>query len=346
MGAYEKTSNVTKLIDAANRLLEADPNSLRALALLAYLKRQAATSAKPEDMQKTLAEAAKFGERGLQAEQAVTKPDGMSDEDFQKLKSETAGIFNGAVGFAALQNKDYSSAQTHLQDAVNTNPGNLADLYPLAVAYLAGWPSAQVSTPPPTAVQGIWYITRAAAIASDANQKASILKYGRSLYVKYHGSEEGWDQVQKQASASLVAGSSGKIDPAPPADFTIKPRATPAEEAAKMAEKPVKDLGFDEFQYIFLNGAKDVAEKVWGQIKDKPISFEAKVQGATASKLTLLASAEDIEKNKSDVELTMATALTAKNMPKVGSSVQVQGTPTAYTANPFMITMTKGVLLK
>ena len=38
----------------------------------------------------------------------LQKPAGMSDADFTKLHNETGAIFDGAVGFAALQAKDFA----------------------------------------------------------------------------------------------------------------------------------------------------------------------------------------------------------------------------------------------
>src|ERR1700693_5541254 len=39
MGAYQQTNNAAKMNDASQRLLQANPNNLRALALMAYTKR-------------------------------------------------------------------------------------------------------------------------------------------------------------------------------------------------------------------------------------------------------------------------------------------------------------------
>src|SRR6476660_7502324 len=113
MAAYEQTNNSAKMSEAANRLLQADPNNLRALALLAYSKRRAAES--NQNPQQNLSEAAQAGEHGLQALQGAAKPEGMSDADFQKLKTQTSVIFNGVVGLNALQNKNYPKAQQHLR---------------------------------------------------------------------------------------------------------------------------------------------------------------------------------------------------------------------------------------
>src|SRR5208283_2088515 len=76
MGAYQQllsqaktpdqqTLNQTKMLDTAKRVLQANPNNLRALALLAYTKR--ITAKTPQD----LIEAGQYGEKGLQALQTA-----------------------------------------------------------------------------------------------------------------------------------------------------------------------------------------------------------------------------------------------------------------------------------
>src|SRR3977135_2888055 len=101
MGAYQQTNNAAKMNDAAQRLLQANPNNLRALALMAYTKRAAAEA--NQNPQQNLAEAAQYADRGLQALKTASKPEGMSDADFEKLKSQMSTIFNGVSGIAALQ---------------------------------------------------------------------------------------------------------------------------------------------------------------------------------------------------------------------------------------------------
>src|SRR5215813_11931191 len=60
MGAYQATGNVAKMIDTAQKVLQTNPNNLKALALLVFGKR--ATAKTPQD----LADAAQSGEKGLQ----------------------------------------------------------------------------------------------------------------------------------------------------------------------------------------------------------------------------------------------------------------------------------------
>jgi hypothetical protein len=327
MATYQKMNNPQKLVETANKLLQVDPNNLRALALMAYLERTQAEQGGPAAAQ-NWTEAQKYAQRGMEALKTA-KPEGMSEADFQKFKTDTSVLFNGVAGMAALQNRDYATAQQRLQDSVTSNPNNLADVYPLALAYL--------QAPQPNYVQGVWYLARAANLAAqNPAAQQQIVRYARSAYIKYHGNDQGWDQVLQAAA-----------NPAQPAGFTIQPRPTPSEEAAQLAqEKQIKDMSFDEFELIFTSGNQAAADKVWGELKDKPIAFAAKVVEATPTKLTLSATADSIEKNIGDVTLTMVAAIPARLIPKVGSMTQVEGTPVSYTPQPFMITMEKGALLE
>jgi tetratricopeptide (TPR) repeat protein len=330
MATYQKLGNLPKVLDAANRLLSVDPTNLRALALMAYLKRsQAEQPGGGATAQQSLADAAQFGQRGLQAVQTAAKPDNLKPEDFDSLKAQTSAIFNGAIGIAALQKKDYPAAQQALQASVNVNPANLNDVYPLALAYL--------EATQPNYLQGLWNIARAAGLAAqNAAAQQQFTKYGRGVYIKYHGNDQGWDDLLKQAAAN----------PAPPAGFTIAPRPTPADEADDIVKSTaVKDMSFDQFQLIFTSGNQKAADSVWNELKDKPIAFQATVVSAAARELKLAATADDIDKKVADVTLTMIGPIPVRMIPKAGSSIQVEGTPESVTPQPFMIKMVKGSLL-
>src|SRR5690348_15027869 len=81
MASYQQAGDSQKTLDAAQRVLQANPNNVRALALLAYNYRAAATTGGPT-MADNLAKAKQYGEQGLQALQTMQKPEGMSDADF------------------------------------------------------------------------------------------------------------------------------------------------------------------------------------------------------------------------------------------------------------------------
>lgn len=75
MGTYQQKGDAAKMGDTAQRLLQLNPNNVRALALLAYSKRIAAQGG--QNPQQNLADAEQYGQKGVAALQNFTKPEGM-----------------------------------------------------------------------------------------------------------------------------------------------------------------------------------------------------------------------------------------------------------------------------
>src|ERR1700730_6025995 len=84
MGTYQQAGNQAKVIDAANRLLAANPDNTRGLVLLAYNERAA----------QKWADAKQHAERGLQALAKLPKADGVSDADFATQQTQLFGLLN------------------------------------------------------------------------------------------------------------------------------------------------------------------------------------------------------------------------------------------------------------
>ena len=328
MVAYQQANNQAKMIDAAQRILQVNPNNLRALALLSYIKRAQAEAG--QDAQKNLAEGAQFAERGLQALQTVPKPDGTSDADFAKMKKQMSAIFNGTSGMAALQAKNFPQAQQRLRAAVEADPNDLRNVYPLALADLTGTP--------PNSVEGLYFIARAADLAAGSPSQAQIESYGKNQYTKYHGSDQGWTDLEAQA----------KTNPLPPAGFTIQQYVppTPAQQAADLVKtKAPKDMSFAEWELVLSAGAPADAEKVWSAIKGVPLQMEGTVIKASPTELQIAASQDDIDQKRADVIVTMGGTIPARLMPQEGATLDFEGTPVSYTPSPFVMNMEKGALL-
>jgi tetratricopeptide (TPR) repeat protein len=338
MIAYQQTNNQAKMLETAQKVLAVNPCNIRALALVAYAKQGMAQA--NQNPQQNFADAGQAGEKGLQCLQTAVKPDGTSDADWQKLKSQTAGIFNTAAGLAAFQatagakGTDYGKAEQYLRVAVNADPTNLLDVYDLALADLAVGPTE--SDP-----EGLFYIARASNLAQGAG-KDQIAKFGKSRYVKYHGSDEGWDDLLKTAATT----------PLPPANFTITKYVppTPAEQAATLVKtKKVEEMSFAEWQMVLSEGTPEDAEKVFTSLKGKPLQMVAHIISIDSSgkqtKLMLAGSSDDIDAKRADIDLTMGAAIPAKQMPKEDTDFQFSGTPESYVAKPFMMTMDNGALL-
>jgi hypothetical protein len=329
MGSYQQTGNAAKMGDAAKRLLSANPNNVRALALLCYTARTQAQA--NQNAQQNLADAKQYCAKGIDALPTFTKPDGMADADFQKLKGQMTTIFNAGVGIAALQEKDYPTATKSLKIASEGSPADFSIVYPTALAFL--------QATPPDYINGVWYAARASVIAPTPQYQQSIEKYAKSQYVKYHAGEDGWPEVLAQAKAS----------PTQPAGFTIKPAPTPAEQAAALVKDKTPDqlkaLSFAEWQLVLSKGSPEDAAKVWDAIKGVSLQMEGLVVSATADQIMIAESSDDIEKKTADITLTMNGPIPAKLMPKEGATLDFEGTPASYTANPFMVIMEKGQLL-
>jgi hypothetical protein len=238
MGTYTTAGNQAKVMDTANRLLAANPNNVRGLVLLAYNERAA----------QKWADAKAHAERGLQALPGMPKPDGTSDADFEKQKAQFTELLDGIAGFSALQLKDNATAEKDLRAAVEADPNNVENVYPLALAALTATPEDDVN--------GLFFIARAANLVKDPAGKAQITKFGRSKYVKYHGSDEGWNDLLAQTATTTL----------PPAGFAIKQYVppTPAEQAHDLvkdkAPADIKKLSFAEWELVLSAGSREEAD--------------------------------------------------------------------------------------
>jgi tetratricopeptide (TPR) repeat protein len=329
MAAYQQAGNAQKMIDAANKILQIDPNNVRALAILTYTYRATITA---QNLQQNLPLIQKYATQGEQALPNMPKPDGMSDADFTKLHNELGAIFEGGLGFVALQNKTYPDASTDFRKAVSEeSQPNIADIYPLAQADLEAKPMNP---------EGFWFIIKAANLAQ-GDGKQQILDYGRKKYIRYHGSEQGWQELVNDATSnsSLMPAQGFTVAAAPPPP-------SPAEQAADLVKsKDPKKMSFAEWQLVLSSGNQTAADTVWNTIKDKAVKLGANVISASASSLQLAGSEDDIDAKKADITVSMAKPLPAKLVPQPGASIFFQGTVSSYTPNPFMMTFTDGVLL-
>lgn len=327
MAAYQQAGNQAKVEDTAGRLLQLNPNNLRALALKSYLDRAKAVAG--QNPQQNLAEGLELSKRGLAALPTSPKPEGMKPEEFEKMKAQMAIIFNGTAGIASLQNKDYKAAQDYLRATIAGDPNNLENVYNLALAC--------VQATPPDMVNGIFFLARAASLAATPQQKAQLEKYAKSQYRKYHGSDEGWPNVMAAASAN----------PMPPADFAVKQYVppTPAEECRdRLKGKPPKDWDFAEWQQCLSKGDQADRDTVWNAIKDQPLQMKARALKVTPTRIEIAASLDDIDAKKTDLVLNMTAAIPAKLLPKEGEDFAFEGTPSSYTPDPFVIELNKGML--
>jgi len=135
--------------------------------------------------------------------------------------------------------------------------------------------------------------------AIDPAGKASIIKFGHSRYVKYHGSEQGWDDLLAQT----------KTTPLPAAGFTIAQYVppTPQQQAADLVKtKKPEEMSFAEWELVLSVGTQEDQDKVWNSLKGKNLQMaEVQVISASPTKLELAASVDDIDQKRADIELAV-----------------------------------------
>ena len=337
IAAWHAANQPAKADVIAGRLLQADPDNVRALANLAYAGRTRAATGDAA----ALAPAVAAAERGLAVLPKWQKPVALTDAAFARLKEQMAGVFNGTLGFAALQAKDYDRARRHYRQSVAAEPDNLQDVYQLAVAQLEGTPLDAA---------GFWYAARSIAIARAARNEAAatdIDRYVRSRYRIYRGSEEGWPELVARVAAG---------ERTPPDNFakSIPRMLTPPEAALVLVEdNDPAALSFANWALVLRHrdatpANKAAAEKVWQAIIDKQkgggtrLKIPVRVISATPDRIEAAITEESQAGNIVDLVVMMARPLSP--LPAVGTGISIVGMLSDYRAQPFAFLMTRGEL--
>ena len=326
MNTYLQAGNQPKVVDAAKRVLAADSCNLRALALLTYLARQGVASGQGQG----LPDLQQYSSKGLECSSTAPKPAGLKDDEWEKLKKQTAIIFNGGAGFAALQSKDYPTAQKDLRAAVEAEPNDLQNVYPLAMSYLTATPQDFQN--------GIFFIARAANLAQGAASD-QIKGYAQKVYKNYHGSVDDKWNATLFCTKTATAPATGC-----PPDISKYEPPTPAQQAHELVNgkspNEIKQLSFGEWELVLSAGSPEDQDKVWSVIKGVPLQMEGTVISAQdvgdgPSKMTqvqVAASEDDIEKKQADITLTMTGVIPPRTYPKAGDTLDFEGTPVDYTS--------------
>ncbi len=323
-----------KTLDTADRLLQVDPNNLRALTFAVYFRQQAGDQA-TDPAAKTAAydKAAELAQKGLAVS---TKPQDMSDADFTALKAAASQVFNRAIASAALNRKDGATAVEALKRnlasvpvAETAKPGLLLqDTYTLGTAFY--------QSTPPDLVNCAWFAARAAGLAPEP-YKTQMMPLAKYCYRKYHGADDGFDVLLAAAIANLN----------PPAGFSIKPAPSPSDIVKQViASTPdLASLAVSDKEFILQNGSPEDAAKVWDTIKGKSVQFpDATVVSVTDTALLVAVSDDAVQSKTADFTFQLAAPL--KTPPAPGSKVTVTGTYASFTPSPLMITMSDGALVE
>ena len=319
MGIYYQLGKSDQAIDSAKKVLSVDPDNLDALALLSFVFPFTFKGADADAAAK-LSEADSNARHGLDVLQKFQKPATATDEQFKQFVEPKRALFNSAMGFVALQRKDYPNAITALKAAAAGNPSDDYTFYRLGLAYLLSTPRDYDD--------GIWSYARAvdlAKAAKDPNAEAWE-KYLRQTYVGYHGTDTGLTDIEAQAASA----------PNPPDGFKV-----PHAEAPKPTGNNTIDA-FNTLTYPLTLGG-ETAQKQWDGIKGQPVSnFGGTVisveKGADANVFLVHIAVLDSTKSAEgyDIELKDSTQAAVKNLQK-GDLLTFKGTLDSYVAAPNLV---------
>jgi hypothetical protein len=264
---YQGLNEPEKALSAASRLLQVDPNNMRAIYISVFIKKNDCqksvnpTSGMSNDAQ-TCDDAATLAQKGL----VVPKPANMSADDWKKLTDATYPAFHSSIALDdEVSKKDIKGAIAEYraelmlyspEETKQVGPG-LADTLQLAEAYAK--PDARDE------VLAIWFYARAWNFAPPA-YKSQIEPKLEYWYKRFHGGLDGLDAVKTASAQTLF----------PPDGFKIQPAPTPPEIVHNViASTPnLISLNLEDKEFILANGTPDDAGKLWavlqGQVTPVP----------------------------------------------------------------------------
>ncbi|MFZ0691708.1 MAG: hypothetical protein WA891_16845 [Acidobacteriaceae bacterium] len=337
MGAYQATGNVPKTLDAAKRLLQVEPNNLRALTFVVYLEHLQANG-----NQAMLDDAATVAQQGLNA----TKDTCMTQADYDKLKDTATPVFYGAIAADDTAKKDFKGEidaytkelQSYKDPAQTTQVPALLDTYYLGNAYL--------QLDPKDLKDAIWFLTRAAQFAKPPYQ-AQIETAAEYWYKKFHCAQndtacnatppQGFSDIQQLAAvpANVFPPSTYNITPAPP-----PPSPADLAHQAIVSTPDLNTLALSDKEFVLANGSPDDAQKVWAVMNGVTAEVPGTVVAATADSVQLAVSPDSQQSNTADFTINMKTPL--KTVPTAGTKVTYIATFDSYTQKPLMIILKDG----
>lgn len=355
---YQSMSDADKTLSAASRLLQVDPNNMKAIFISVFIKK--GQCAKTSDAT-TCDDAAALAQKGLTA----PKPAATSDDEWKKLTGGTYTAFHSAIALDdIISKKDYNSGikeyRTELMlypaDQTKGGPG-LWDTLQLAEAYVkqegidakAALQAAAKAKADPSAkadaktakdadgndlVQAVWFYARAWNFAP-ASLKTPIETKMKFYYAKYHGNADGLDAVKTQAADTVF----------PPGKFVLSAAPTPAEVVHKLMVETsdLNTLALSDKEYILANGDQEDADKLWAIMKGKATPVPGEVVSATASAIQLAVSpdAKEATPKFADFIVNLKTPLTEKETPPTAGFVygiqpaaELDATYDSYTQVP------------
>ena len=329
LDCYQQAGDPQKVLDTANKLLQVDPNNMKAILYSVMIKKQMCGQKSDPP---TCDDAAVLAQKGLQA----PKPAETSDDDWKKMTGVAYPIFHSAIALDdALSKKDFKGAQKEYTDELQmysedqSKSQGLVDTLQLAQAY--SQPGATQDLP-----KAVYLYARVWAYAPP-QYKAQIEPKLEYYYKKYHGSLDGLDQLKEQAKSG---------PPLPPGSINdmIKQAKTPAEQIHDLiaATPDLKSLALADKETVLALGSKDDADKLWALLKDQQTQVPGIVIDADANAIKVAVTQDAKDTKTADFVVNLKKPLTDADLNvihpgfefKTQPAAELVGTYDSYTQTP------------
>jgi hypothetical protein len=270
------------------------------------------------------------------------KPQGMDDAAWTQVKGQLQAAAKGALltiavrpGITALGKTppDCDTAEASLSKALTENPDNAYIAYNLGQAYRCHAkkdPAKYDEVYPKAVYEFIRAMVKDATLGGtqDGKKMTDVLT---NLYVNYHGGNDGLEELKTQAGAN----------PLPPAGFTIESATKVSERKQKEFEAKYPQLAMwlgIKGQLASPNGVQFFNDSMKGA--DVPKLKGTLVEGKPAcrSKELLVSVPEPDQQGTAPAVITLKLDAPIAGKPETGE-IQWKGVPSAFTSEPFMLTM-------
>ncbi len=321
LDTYINLNQPKEAVAAAKQVLEDDPKDFKALYYtMCFTRPLAGNNPTPDVLDQ--------GEKAAAAIVANidTPPPNVTAEQWKGARTPIETLGHSTLGWIAMQRKNWDAAEAEFQKTLALDP-NSAE-----TDYFMGTVIAGEKNPQKMSAE-LFYFARAAsydgptgALAPAGRQQ--VLDFLKKAYKNYHGSDEGFADLQTLAKAQA----------APPADYHIR-------SAPEMADEKQKKEAIEAGNHPELTLWKSLKAQLTDS--DGATYFESSMKGAQVPTLkgkvvklepelkpkTLVLALEDGV--TPDATLKFEMPLPGKVDP--GTELTFEGVPESYTASPYMV---------
>jgi tetratricopeptide (TPR) repeat protein len=134
VASYLETNQIQKMEEAGEKDLALNPKDVQVLAMLGQTIPRTIAANTPEP-EKRLEKAEQYATRAIEGTLAMKKPEGVTEDEFEKAKSLTLAIAHSGLGLVYFHRGKYAEAIAELDQSVKLAPGaDPVNYYVLGVA--------------------------------------------------------------------------------------------------------------------------------------------------------------------------------------------------------------------